>query len=51
MNYCKKCRSELKENAKFCSVCGNPVDLNHEENNLSTEEAYEPIKPEKKTKK
>ena len=50
MNYCKKCGSELKENAKFCSVCGNPVDLNHEEINLSMEETYEPIKPEKETK-
>lgn len=25
MNKCKKCGAELKENQKFCSECGTPV--------------------------
>ncbi|UCF58887.1 MAG: zinc-ribbon domain-containing protein [Candidatus Bathyarchaeota archaeon] len=25
MPYCRKCGSELKEDAKFCSKCGTPV--------------------------
>jgi len=26
--YCRKCGSELKENAKFCSICGVSVNIN-----------------------
>ena len=28
--FCGKCGAELKDNAKFCSKCGNVIDANGE---------------------
>lgn len=47
--FCGKCGAELKDNAKFCSKCGNVIDANGEkgESNSQVEKYKEMVKDRK----
>ncbi|HVP92626.1 MAG TPA: DUF4342 domain-containing protein [Acidobacteriota bacterium] len=45
MPYCSKCGAELKENDKFCNVCGSPVvKIYKEEFSVSADNLIERVK-------
>lgn len=46
MKYCTKCGNKIKEDSKFCSICGNPTKIELERR----EEERKKIKEEKKDK-
>lgn len=50
--FCGKCGAELKENAKFCSKCGNVIDTNGEkgQSNSQVEKYKEMVNGNKKNK-
>lgn len=45
MAFCEKCGAQLKEGAKFCAVCGAPVEAYSQQPAQSSQQYQQPVQP------